>query len=147
MKKLFLFLAMLLTSVSFSQIQKIETPKPLKETKISPMGVFWASAEFYEDGVLVTFQDANFTKITVLRTFKLSVEDFNSLGKILTSNDNKVDDFYRIKTLDSKELYFKFSKNFGVVSATILLNGDGIKDSLFPYLTKKQFKKLFDIEQ
>lgn len=145
MKK-FLFALVLLFSISiFGQIQKVELPKPIKTTKVAPMGSFWASAEFYEDGIIVTFQDFNFTKITVLRSFKLSTEDFNSLGKILLSEENKVDDFYQIKTIDSKVLYFKFAKSFGVVYPIILLDGDGVKDSKFPNLTKSQFRKLFDI--
>lgn len=146
MKK-FLFVALLLMSiVSFGQIQKIEVEKPLKTTKVGPMGTFWCGADFYEDGVLVTFQDMNFTKITVLRTFKLTLEDFNGLSQILLSETNKVDDFYTIKTLDSKMLYFKFAKSFGVIYPLILLDGDGIKDAKFPNLTKSQMKKLFDIK-
>lgn len=146
MRKLFLGTLLLLSVLSFSQIQKIEVEKPLKTTKIAPMGSFIASADFYEDGVLVTFQDMNFTKITVLRTFKLTLDDFNGLSQILLSETNKVDDFYTIKTLDSKMLYFKFTKSFGVIYPFILLDGDGVKDAKFPNLTKSQMKKLFDIK-
>lgn len=143
MRKLLLGALLLLSTLGFSQIQKIEVEKPLKTTKVGPMG---CGADFYEDGVLVTFQDTNYTKITVLRTFKLTLEDFNGLSQILLSDTNKIDDFYSIKTLDSKTLYFKFSKSFGVIYPIILLDGDGIKYAKFPNLTKSQFKKLFDIK-
>jgi hypothetical protein len=146
MRKLLLGALLLLSTLSFSQIQKVEIPKPLKETKVAPMGQFWIGADIYEDGALITFQDANFTKITVLRSFRLSLEDFNSLGSILTGDGNKIDDFYTIKTLDSKTLYLRFGKSFGVVYPVILLDGDGVKDAKFPNLTKSQIKKLFDLK-
>lgn len=145
MKKLILGALLLLSTITYSQLQKVELPKPTLTTKIAPMGSFSASADFYEDGVEITFQDAEFTKITAIRRFRLSIEDFNSLGQVLTSKENKVDDFYTIRTLDGKELYFKFSKSMGYIYPIILLKESHV-NSRFPNLTIGQFKKLFNIK-
>ena len=146
MRKLLLALTLLFSVLSLGQIQKIETQIPSLTTKVAPMGVYCASAEFYEDGVEVTFQDAEFTKVTALRRFKLTSDDFNSLGKLLTSNENKVDDFYTLKTLDGKSLTFKFSKMMGIIYPIIILQ-DGVVTYRFPNLNPKQFKKLFNIKE
>ena len=147
MKKLILLTMLLVASISFSQIkkiEKIELPTPIKTTKVTPLGSFLAGAEIYEDGVRVTFQNIKYETLTVFESFKLSTEDFNSLGVLLTS-DAKVDDYYTIKTLDNKTVYLIFRKSFGVVYPAITVND--IIDIQFPYLNKTQIKKLFDIKE
>lgn len=106
------------------------------------MGSFWASAEVYEDYVTITFQDAEFTKITRLVHFGLTPEDFKNVGITLTSDDNKEGDFYSIKTTDGKILAFKFSKMMGTIYPIIILDG-----ARFPNLSKSQFRKLFNIQK
>lgn len=144
MKKLILLTMLLVASISFSQIQKIELTTPIKTTKVAPLGSFLASADIFDDGgVRVTFKNIKYKTLTVLENFKLSIDDFNSLGVLLTS-DAKADDFYTIKTLDGKTVYLIFRKSFGVVYPAITVNDIDIQ---FPYLNKSQYKKLFDIKE
>ena len=143
MKKLLLGLLLLFSITSFGQLTKIEAEKPIASTKVAPMGIFWISADIFENHVDITFADSKYTKINVFKNFSLSPKDFEDLYVLLTKEDNKDGDFYNIKTLDGKTLYIKFSKSFGLIYPTIMLTDAGV-DSFVSNLTKSQIRKLFN---
>ena len=146
MKKILLLLLLTFSTLSFGQLNKVEVSKPLQTTKVGPMGTFWCGADIYDEYVSISFQDMNYTQLTVIERFELTISDFKSLGELLTSNKNKEEDFYTLKTKDNKTLYILFGKSMGVVYPLISLDDSNIKKSKFPNLTKSQFKKLFNIK-
>lgn len=147
MKTILTLLSFFFVSLSFSQITKIETEKPIKETKIAPMGTFWASIQFYEDYSTLSFRDSEYQHILEVVSFTLDNETMDQLYDLLVSKDAKEDDFYKIDTMDGKTTlalsYIK--KGRKVYPLLLLYEGEfDEKGSRLPPMTNKQFAKLFD---
>ncbi len=146
MKKLLLPLVLFLFTINgFAQITKIERDEVIKETKVAPMGKFWASMTLYEDRAEFMVRDAKFQYLDKYVHFQLDIETMNQLYDLLTNGEAKVDDEFHVNTLGKETLYIYFKKSFGKVFPTIFIY-EGKYDqsaSYMSYLNNKQYAKLF----
>lgn len=145
MKKLFLVLALAISSITYSQFVNVtKEVTPIKKTVVSRPGVFIASMNFYDDSVLLGFQDAKNPTVSHIKMVTLTLEELKSFRTLILETDNKVGDIYQMKTANDGTITISFSKLMGIIYPIISVEHNGLSHSMI-YLTERQWKKLFDV--
>jgi hypothetical protein len=147
MKKVITLALVLVSTLGFSQLTKVEIEKPIKEVKVSRFGSTTKSEQMVDGTTYLIYQDAEFTKISKIESIVLSKEDFDSLGNLLVSNDTKEEDFYTLTDLLGNKLSLIAVKSAGKIYFSITVKHRDGGTSTFPYLNKKDLAKLFFKEQ
>lgn len=145
MKKIYLIITLLTISISNAQMKvtKIENDKIEEVGKISVLGSTTAVLEKYENTYILTYGNVKYKQLSDFKSFKFGIEDIDNLYNIITSKDAKVNDTYNIDLPDDEKLTIIFSKQLGIIFPYIYHTDKlGIEGQL-PYLTKKQWAKLF----
>lgn len=148
MKKL-LFGAILLFSITNlkAQVQKEQKEKPTKEIKVAPMGNFFASADIYEDKVLLSFESTN--QFAQIESFFVSIETYKKMFEIISKEDFEQGESYNVQTLDGSIVKILFRKQMMCYNGYIAIffeNGEPHIINKSTAMSKSQMRKLFDIK-
>lgn len=148
MKKLILGAILLFSVMNVNaQVQKEQKEKPLKEIKVSPMGNFFASAEIYEDKVLLSFVSTN--QFAEIGSFFVSKDTYKQMFDIISKEDFEKGESYDVVTLDGSIVKIMFRKQmmcYNGYIAMFLKNGEPDILNKSTVMSKGQMKKLFDIK-
>jgi len=143
MKRFTLFVMLIISSVSFAQLKKVDVVKP---TFIGSAGS--QSVECTKLGNTYTFvyADLNFPNIKANKEFSFNDVDntFEDLYKTIADGFENMPKEDVNLSLPDYLLTLKYKKTMGIVSLYLesSRNGSGVTGSTYP-LTKKQVDKLF----
>ena len=146
MKKSITILVLLLTTFSFSQIKKLDTPALTMIGKISPLGNLVVSIEKSDSNNYVfTYRDVNLSPLDVYKHFyfKETGSDFDNLYQIIIDGfDNPPKDTIVIEIPDGN-LFISYTKNMGVNSVILSSKTTGVPMGFCRALSKRDINKLF----
>jgi len=151
MKKLTLLLILLVTSVSFAQIKKVEETKSagVEIGKIQPMGQP-AHMSITKDGDIYgfTYKDAEFTHIVKYHSFFFRDVDnaYNSFYDMIMKGFEEMPAEPIKLELHDQFVWLKFSKQMGIKLVTFTSTIDkspGSREISSKDFNKKQIEKLF----
>ncbi|MDY8138415.1 hypothetical protein [Aquimarina sp. 2201CG5-10] len=152
MKKITLFLACLLVSISsFGQIKKVETVNKELIGKVSNLGWFLVSIHKSENTYYVTYQDAKYNDIKDHKFFSFEDIDhaFDTLYHTILEGFKTPQEEPVILEIPSGYVWLDYSKELGVVlfrfGYSITKNGEMIWYS--NWLTKRKVNKVFGKKQ
>lgn len=131
---------MLITTLSFSQVEKVDTHEPLRINTIinSNNQRIVASSEIYNDKATIYFFDKDNLKVI---TLDIGINDFKKVYLILSDYEVEENDLYTVN-LNSGKLFIRFSDIRGYKQSHLYVEMDD--HILFlPKLNRLQYKKLF----
>lgn len=154
MKKITLLVLLLVSTVSFGQLKKVEekpTDKGVEIGKIQPMGqpVHMSCTKYGEDVYAFTYLDGEFLhNKTVFHTFIFKDIDgaFNSLYDIIIKGFEEMPKEPIKLELDKEFLWIHFQKDMGiklVYFESSYTKDDNSHKGISRKFTKKQIEKLF----
>ncbi|MDO6813788.1 hypothetical protein [Tenacibaculum soleae] len=140
MKKILLSLLLLTATISFSQIKRVKTAKPIK---IGAAGT--VVCEKLNNTYIFTFQDINYTHIDEYKSFQFDDIDnaFDNFYDILMEGfKNLPEEDIELK-LPNKIVTLKYMKTFGVTNLTIITSDDNGISGRSEFITKRRAMKIF----
>lgn len=148
MKKILLGAILLFSVMNIkAQVQKEQKEKPLKEINVSPMGNFFASAEIYENNVLLSFESTN--QYAGIESFFVSKDTYKQMFEIISKEEFEKGDSYNVETLDGSIVKILFRKQmmcYNGYIAMFLKSGESHILNKSTVMSKGQMKKLFDVK-
>ena len=149
MKKIILFLALTLSTVSFAQLKKVETVKAEEIGKAQQFGAP-LEAECTKRGNVYTisFKDAKFKTLTEMRSFSFEDVDntFNDLYATVEEGFKTMPKEAIMLELPNHYVWLSFDKYLGFPVMSISCSYDKSKDSpiyISNQIAKKHVEKLF----
>ncbi|MBZ4044501.1 hypothetical protein [Flavobacterium hibisci] len=148
MKKLLLALFLVFSVVNTNgQVKKEQREKPTKEIKISPMGNFFASADIFEDKVILSFESTN--QFAETDTFTVSKDTYKQMFETISKDNFEKEDVYNVETIDGSIVKIMFRKQmmcYNGYVALFLKNGEPNILNKSTVMSKSQMRKLFDVK-
>ncbi|MBF4519485.1 hypothetical protein IRZ71_24335 [Flavobacterium sp. ANB] len=148
MKKLLLATIVVLIATNVNgQVEKEQKEKPLKEITIAPMGNFFASADIYEDKVILSFESTN--QYSDAESFLVSKDTYKQMFDIISQETFEKEDSYEVKTLDGSIVRIMFRKQMMCYNGYVALfhkNGEPHILNKSTSMSKSQMRKLFDVK-
>lgn len=148
MKKITLFLLILITTASYSQIRRIERPNRIEIGKITPGGVWAMECEKMLDSYFFTYKDISYTTMEVRKTFEIADVDnaFETLYAILIEGFETMPSESIIIEFPGGYLYLEYEKVVGM--PVVNFKHDSSKTEfeivgVSQQFTKKQIDRLF----
>lgn len=139
MKKILSVLLIFLTTITFSQVIKVETHEPLKINYVKNDDRLLASSEIYLNKTTVFFFDSNNEKVI---SFDMSRETFKKVYWILTNYQVENHDLYMVQ-LNGSKLFIRFTDIRGYKQSHMYLEfADHVL--FLPKFNRIQYKRLFE---
>lgn len=148
MKKITLFLMLLVASASYSQIKRITLPNRTEIGKITPGGILAMECEKMEDTYYFTYKDIKFTAIDERKIFRIKDVDnaFETLYAILIEGFDTMPSEPIILEFPEGYLYLDYEKMVGMPIVSfrhVTSKTEYAAIGVSQQFTKKQIDRLF----